>query len=317
MILTQARHETPTTDFLFQAALLAGLGRQARLVAQQAANGRFSPHSDRSCIDAGSTLLLALAAPGDRELRLVQRLADGEDGGQRWLHTQIGMTDDGRRTTDDESMNYGLRPSSSVLGQSSPIYQRQELTAVYLHNPAAAWQAAHTLSQTYATEAAFRRAHAVLGPRGRIFKCQQPLPETSEVSVTWQLDRQTTPAEALAAYGLRQGWTAVSAALTPLFGQPVSPRSRPWSISVALPEPDRVRVGTTAWARQPEEPGKHQRLAQTIEQFGGNGRFAEALYKLALTTHPPSLTTRIGRAVEVELWGEEVVGIEMYCCVGS
>ena len=167
MILTQARHETPTTDFLFQAALLTGLGRQARLVAQQAANGRFCPHADRSCIDAGSTLLLALAAPGDRELRLVQRLADGEDGGQRWLHTQIGMTDDGRRTTDDESMNYGLRPSSSVLGQSSPIYQRQELTAVYLRTPTAAWHAACTLSQITATEDAFRRAHAALGPRGR------------------------------------------------------------------------------------------------------------------------------------------------------
>ncbi|MCA9998135.1 MAG: hypothetical protein KDE56_20380 [Anaerolineales bacterium] len=286
--------KTAVSDFLFQAALLAGLGRQARLVAQQAANGRFCPHADRSCIDAGSTLLLAMAAPGERELRLVQRLADGTDGEQRWLHTQFGK--EGRR---------------------------RQVTAVYLHNPATAWQAAHTLSQTYATEAAFRRAHAVLGPRGRIFKCQQPLPETSEVSktsevsVTWQLDRQTTPAESLTTYGLPQAWTAVSAALTPLFGQSISPRSRPWSISVALPEPDRVRVGTTAWARQPEEPGKHQRLAQTIEQLGGNGRFAEALYKLALTTQPTSLTTRIGRAVEVELWRGEVAGIEMYCCVGS
>ncbi|MEZ4514275.1 MAG: hypothetical protein R3C62_20565 [Chloroflexota bacterium] len=365
MLLTQTKHETPpVTDFLFQAALLAGLGRQAGEVvrmAVQAANGRFANHPnhlDRSCIDAGSTLLLGLAAPGNRQLRLVQRLADGEDGGQRWLHTQFG-TDDRRPTTDDETINSCFRPPSSVLRQSSACSRTRQLTAVYLHNPAAAWNAALCLSQTHAAEDAFRRAHAVFGSRGRIFKCEQPLagqtedggrktegdpssalrrpsskpttnhrPPTTEDHpssvvrrpsswITWQLDRQTTPTDALTAYGLPQAWTAVSATLAPLFGQPLSPRSRPWSVSVSLAEPDRVRVGTTAWARQPEEPGKHQRLAQTVEQFGGNGRFAEALYKLALTTQPPSLTTRIGRAVEVELWRGEVVGMEMYCCIGD
>lgn len=48
MLLTQTKHETPpVTDFLFQAALLAGLGRQAGEVvrmAVQAANGRFANH---------------------------------------------------------------------------------------------------------------------------------------------------------------------------------------------------------------------------------------------------------------------------------
>jgi hypothetical protein len=41
-----------------------------------------------------------------------------------------------------------------------------------------------------------------------------------------------------------------------------------------------VRLGTTAWARAPEDRDKPARLARQIDRLGGDGSLAEAAYGL-------------------------------------
>jgi uncharacterized protein YuzE len=285
---------TTREELLFCAALLAGLGPQARSITKElcvAASDSLS--TGRTCIDAGSTLMFSLISPGRRSLRILSRSSDTgiEQSISRWLR-----------------MHYctGKSPQRWIIEAFSG--ERAE-----------AWQHALNLARTIGGETALRRRHAALGPLGRIFNISYELEKEAPCGwVTWQLDRHISPSKALVACGIEEVWPTVVQCLQRLFGRAFSQEIGPWSIAWTLDENNpRMRVGTSMWARILEDTAKRSRLLDTVEHLGGDRPFAEALYKLLESAHPTEYTTRIGRAVEVELSANGVLAIEFYLSVPS
>src|SRR5207245_1518790 len=117
----------------------------------------------RTCVDAGNTLMFALLAPGGRSLRVLSRLADDpeERGICRWLR-------------------------ASYTQQT----REQWFTETFIGEHALAWQHTTHFSQTVGGKRALQRLHAALGSRGRIFTLSSPLgcEDASRSWVSWQLD---------------------------------------------------------------------------------------------------------------------------------
>ena len=286
-------------ELLRNAALLAGLGEQARPVVDEirAAQDAGCDGAGRTCIDAGSPLMLALLAPGGRRLRVLARLFQASPPAVvPWL--RFHQLPDGRLER---------WRSDAYLGETAEAWQRALAAARLVPGG----------------EERLRHYHAALGPRGRIYSVSWSLGDSlgsgpPRASVSWQLDRTRPPAEALAACGMGEAWPAAAEVFASLLGQPITPRMGPWSLLLPLEDgAPRVRVGTTRWARSLEDEAKRRRLSTVFTRLGGDGRFAEALYKLIASSGPAGPVTRIGRAVELELAGSRPTALEAYLCPTS
>jgi hypothetical protein len=292
-LMSVSENAASPEELLRHAALLAGLGERARPAVDEI-RAAMAGEADggRTCIDAGSPLMIALLAPGGRGLRVLARLAPPAGAVAPWL--RFHQLPDGR-------------------------LERWRSDA-YLGETAEAWQRALAAARLVAGgEERLRRYHAALGPRGRIYSVSWSLGSgPPRASVSWQLDRTSPPAEALAACGVGEAWPAAAEVFASLLGQPITPRMGPWSLLLPLEDDaPRVRVGTTRWARSLEDEGKRRRLSTMFTRLGGDGRFAEALYKLVASSGPAGPATRIGRAVELELAGSRPVALEVYLCPTS
>jgi hypothetical protein len=278
--------ETAGTDTLRLAALLAGLGERATEAADRAAAGLAATAPDRSCIDGGNRLILSLLAPGRRGLRVQARQPDrpGEPGVLRW----------------------------SAIHQHPGAAAERWSTSVYLGEPAGAWRDARDAARRAGGEDRLGRFHATLGPNGRICTVTRSTDQgPGRAWVAWQLDRGVPPAVALAACGLQAAWQAVAEPLGWLLGLPAARSLGPWSLGVALHgDPGQVRVGTTAWARTPEDAAKRRRMVELVDRLGGDRRHAEALYKLLGLTGRGG--ARIGRAVEAEVAGGRLASVQLH-----
>jgi hypothetical protein len=287
-------------ELLQYLALFTGLGPEAgRVVAElhRSEAGAAAPRrpqlhgtlADRTCIDGGSEWMFSLLAPGSRALRVLSRTEPPSDGVSRWTRVHYRAGGGARR----------WRVES------------------YMGEPIAAWKRARTASRSVGGEDRLRRYHAVLGPRSRIYSVAWSLDaEVREATVSWQLDRNSIPAEALDALGLGRTWPVAAGLLQALLGYPVTSRTGPWSVLLPLhQESPRVRIGTTRWARSLEEPAKRRRFTSVVGSLGGDRRFAEGLYKLIESASPSRGFRTIGRAVEVEVLGDELVGVEFYLCL--
>lgn len=265
---------------LFHAALLSGLGARARgVLAPPVRTPADDPdgHPDghpalRSCIDAGSDTILSVRAPGGRGLRIIRRAPAGatESGAQRWLHEHHA---DGGATE---------RWRTTAFGARSPE----------------AWGLALESAGAHGVDDRLRRLHGGIGCHGRLLKVALRQGGNPEVWVSWQLDRRESVEAALRSVGLPDDVSTAHAVVERLVGRPLTSRSRPWSLSISLTDPTpRVRLGTTIWARLPDSSAKGRRLAAEVAAFGGDGRYAEALYKLLSAD---ARGASVGRAVEVE-----------------
>lgn len=282
----------PTADLLFQAGLLAGLGPQIKpLLTSQEVEPLSAPPLQKSCIAASNSLLLSIVAPGDRSLRIARRIP----GTHRWYRTDF-------------------RP-----GAASTAAPTSWLTEFFFDQTSLPWQTALTLAQSLHAEPQLRHYHSLLGANGRLLSCSHRADaEQSGGWVTWQLDRHCPPSEALAACGAEGTWAIAAQHFQTLLGRSVSRYCRPWSLAFELSSHQpRFRLGTTVWARQPESPDKHHRLAATVEQLGGDRCFAEALYKLVAAAQPIGLAHRVGRAAEIEFCGDQIVGMEFFLCAAT
>ncbi|MBC8159789.1 MAG: hypothetical protein H7Z42_01105, partial [Roseiflexaceae bacterium] len=185
------------------------------------------------------------------------------------------------------------------------------LVEVFSRPTAAAWARAQEVARQADCEAELRRRHTAIGLRGTIFSVAHAPDAPATGAITWQLDRHIAPRDVLQACGMVAAWPAASALLQELTGAPLFPRVGPWSLAWALGETGPcLRLGSSLWARTPEEPRKARAMAAAVARLGGDGRYAEGLYKLldsARTGHQ-----RIGRAVEIELRGAEIIGIEVF-----
>jgi len=280
--------DSPFHWLLLRAGLLAGLGSQAEPVAGELSAGRSNrDQSDerRTCVDAGWPLLFTVRSPGSRSLCVLLRESFSEGGTARWtrVHQQASKCE-------------------RQLIETFPPGSRE------------AWPRALDLASRLGAEDFFRRRHARLGLQGRLFSIACPMDDRGlGSSVTWHLDRSSSLVEALSACGAGNTWPAAAEVLQRLLGRLPSPKYGPWSITCDLCDPVRTRLGTTSWARGPEDDSKRRRFAATVQSLRGDGRFAEALYRL-LESRPHSEpgSARTGRAVEIEIANEKVASVECY-----
>lgn len=271
------------------ASLLCGLGPQTGEVTSGSDWGRTAPLAQgRTCIDAGSSLLLSVAAPGGRSLRAVSRL--------------------------------GLPSKDIVIWQrfhkraGEPVERWRSES--YLGEPADTWGRVESAARRVGGLERLRQAHSVLGPRGRIYNLSYGLGERLKATVSWQLDRFFRLDEALEQLGFKGAWGQAAGIWEDLLGFPASLRTGPWSVLIPLHDPGpRLRIGSTNWARRAEDVEKRRRLAALVEQLGGDGRYAEALYKLIEGAGRAGRRPAIGRAAEVEILGDQIVGAEFFLCV--
>jgi hypothetical protein len=275
------------TELVQYVALLAGLGSRSQQLVNQLASiceGQATT-SGRTCIDAGNTLMFSLYAPGERGLRVLLRQGPTVDGATPWLRVH--------------------QPAHGTIDYLH--------TETYIGEPPAAWQHTLAAAQLVGGEQRLLAYQAILGTHGRIYSSAWSVADSAPyASVSWQLDRRTALLPVLAACGIDHGWRLVSEHLQALFGQPPGTIG-PWSIQLTLHSAQPcIRIGTTRWARMIEHPTKRRRFSALVEQVGGDARFAEALYKLIESAAPNNLATRIGRAVELAVVGDQVTGIEFY-----
>lgn len=280
-----ATDEGAGQDLVFHAALLAGLGAKARTETRtlfaQVGSGRVA--GARTCIETGNALLVSVRAPGPRafEVHLLE-------------------------PADDE---WRLRWRSRRLGSWPPAPDLNEFL-VGPHDKG--WRYASAFADGEGAAGRLRHYHALLGPWGYIFGLSRSTARAGGPSwVMWKLDRHTRPARVLEELGLAAAWPSARALLGQLLGRPVTHRTRPWSLSVEL-DSGRVRLGTTAWALAAEDDAKHRRMADAFEALAGDGRFAQALYRLLRADDPGN--ARIGRAVELELDEHGVKAMELHLC---
>ena len=261
---------------LYHAALLAGLGPHARAASEPPATPS-GPGAARTCVDGGGRLMFALDAPGARALHTLRRTDDGAAPGVcRWLAE--------RRMPRGETERRAI--------------------ATFPGDDTAAWACALDAAAAVDGIARLRRAHAALGPQARVFGVERTL-GAPESWVIWQLDRRADVSRALAASGAPESWAPLAELLARLTGRAPTRTGGPWSIARPLHADGPLSVGTTLWARVPEGHLKRRALAEAVEALGGDGRHAEALYRLLEQAAP---ARRIGRAVEVTLAGPHMLG---------
>ncbi len=275
-------------DLLFRAALLAGLGSRARSIVTTLDTAQIDRASQRTCIDAGNPLLLSVKATEQRSLRIFRQspTATPDSNFPRWIGTHYA-------------------PNGTTA---------HSITDTFFRNQTAAWE--HTLAFSKSADrlAQFHHYHAILGLKGRIFQTSYESNSSESHWVTWQLDRAISPAAAIAACNCAASLDAIQR-LQDLFGRSILPRSSAWSLSCNLDASNpHLKLGTTLWARLPEASRKHHSMAAIVAQMGGDSRFSEALYKL-LDSARFNHSTRIGRAVEVELLGDRAIDLEFYLSV--
>ena len=280
--------ESGLRDFLYTAALLAHLGPEARAAAAEIA-AAIEPAGEpgRTCIDAGGRLMLSVAAPGGRSLRVLARCSTDAPGVMRW------------------------RRWYRQAGASPELW----ISEAYGATPAA-FERASIAASRIGAGARLRRMQEILGLRARIYSVSWRTDGRDGATVSWQLDRSYRPQDALAALGFGTAWSAVPPVWQELLGFTPGPRSGPWSILLPLhgDEP-RVRVGSTNWALKPEEPDKRRRLVRLIDRLGGDARYADAMYKLMESAVPPECRRAVGRAAEIDIVEGTVTGAEFYLCL--
>lgn len=270
-------------SLLFHSALLSGTGADAQTIANQLYDDCVASDTARTCIDGGSRLMFSLVTPGPREMRVLTRQGS-ECGGAvtRWLRSNVGAAETARSITFSGEVE-------------------------------TAWSETLTIAQMLGLEQRLRAFHAVLGPLSRIYTVMYT---AHNARVGWQIDRGWGVDKVLANMGLPGLWHQATELLRPLFLFTPSPTLGPWSIAHELAAGEEtVRIGTSAWARVTEDAGKIQRLAALIGQLGGDGRYAEALYKLVASASPAH--ARIGRALEIEFRQGQLTGMEFYLSLGE
>src|SRR5579859_4980810 len=291
-MIENPKKEGTKESLIYYTALLAGLGARVQSLVDELPIDNHQLNSvSRTCIDAGNTLMFSLLAPAGRSLRLLSRLPDSieEPGVNLWMRTYV--TEQG--------------PAERWM------------TRTFMGESALAWQHALRVAQSVGGEETFRRLHGILGPRGRIYDITASQDSnTPRGWVGWQMDRRSSPEEALTACGVPGTWRAAVPLFEQVLGHSVHQRYGPWSISWTLDsEQPFLRIGTTGWARIREDEAKRKRLVSTVTSMGGDGRFAEALYKLIDADRPPHLPSRIGRAIEIEFIDDQLHAVEFYLCV--
>jgi hypothetical protein len=269
---------------LHQLALLAGLGPRASDVLGSLA-APLPGAEGRTCIDAGAPAVLALRAPGRRRFDVHIRDRTSAANEHRWTGVR----------TDPEGPDQRFR------------------RWLFTDRAGRAAELATSAADHLGAGDRIRAIHRSLGPLGRIWSLTV---DASTVEVSWQLDRDVPPEVALRAFGNPDAWPLAASVIDDVVDGGPRTGPGPWSVGVLLTgsPPTTVRVGTTRWARLPDDDDKVARLAAVVDRHGGDASFATAAYRLLLaasrgTGHPA------GRAVEVDVSAGHVLAAHAYLTV--
>ena len=237
--------------------------------------------------------MFSLHSGRPHELGIIRRLSGGSPGIQPWLRTHYRRAAHGVETDEWRSC----------------IFSRENRTQLEIVLGCAVESGEGPL---------FRQVHAELGKLGRFLYAMQPsTPDRLPAWIGWQLDRHVSPATALSALGWGSVWPDARVRMEEFLGTTLTRWSRPWSIAVALGAKGMLmRVGSTIWARQPEDRAKRRRLVECMAETDDHKKACESLYKLLL---PQSIEpfTRVGRAVELEFRDGRSEGITVLLRAGG
>ncbi|MEL6940314.1 MAG: hypothetical protein AAFO84_14090 [Cyanobacteria bacterium J06598_1] len=318
-LTTRPLSTQPLTELLFQAGLLAGLGPRADLLASTAGLINAPEKASitgrqKSCISAGNSLILSLRAPGSRCLRIAQQIEDT----QRWIHTHYSPSPALNNRPERWLTEFFLAKPPVSNAASPNGLSSSTIPSDTGPNSYAPWAKALSFARTLNAETRAQQYHKKLGCRSHLLSFSQRLDSNPGGWITWRLNKHYSPAAALADCEASWAWPVAAQHFQTLLGRSISKYCRPWSLAVNISDSQpRFRLGTTVWARQPESTEKHRRLADTVEQMGGDSRFSEALYKLIAAPHPAGITSRIGRAAEIEFYDGQAVSMEFFLCVAT
>lgn len=146
-----------------------------------------------------------------------------------------------------------------------------------------------------------RGLHRVLGAQAWLYRIDAD--DGAEPWFAYQLPRHADVAEVFARLDLANAWRTVAEVWAGVLGRALPPRSRPWSLALqgdgdGAPA---LRVASSLWALAPETPDKSDRLARVVDELGGDGCFAQALYKLLASDPVAASSQVVGAAIEIGL----------------
>lgn len=285
---------------LFRAALLCGLGAQARALAQRLA--AITLHGDgRSCLDAGSPVQLTLEAPGPARLRVGVRL-----GAPLSPLRLAGLVQDDAARRLVSALAALPEPAHAHLGTWLFWSAERQSVFVDLRDPSPA--------------DALARLLPLLGPRQRtrleqqrrsagsarpwVLRLRAEATGSIGLELHWLLARHDDP-ERWVDTLLPGAWPRVLDVYGCLLQRPRA--AGRWVVAASLDddaddERASLRVGNSGWSLVAEDERKHRAVGELIGALGGARDHAEAMWSLCRGAAAGAW--RVGRACEVAIHHE-------------
>ena len=285
-------------DTLFRAALLCGYGAQAKDLAARMASVCHEGDG-RSCVEAGTPLLITVEAPGEAQLRVGLRLGET-------LHKAAleALTPEPRAAALANA--FAALPASQHTGLGYWIFWSLGRQAVFvdLRDPE--------------PDRALERARLVLVPseQARLNRVLSSATAGRPWGLSIEFDRNnrrithlywftSKPASAASLVDafVPGGWRQVLEVLSHLLSLPG--QSGRWLLAIPLEsteEENCLWVGNSAWGLVPEDDRKHRAIAQLMMRYGGPRDFAEALWSFCQGASESGW--RVGRSCEAGVRAE-------------
>lgn len=286
-------------ETLYLAALLAGEGPRASALADEAC-GWMAATRGRSCVEAGTTLQLRVDTGPLQKLRYAVPVADS------------------RALLTGDSGSAGARLQQALEDVRAAAGAAKGPLGTWLMRAGATWSAYVDLRCQSPRAAALRLA-PLLDDEGKtnleralvLLEVGEPWLARIEahsqglrrVHLGWRLFRERDPEAAVRRWQPEASFSAIKPVLQTLLGGPLSPRQQPWLIWIPLDSesPPGLRLGSSLWARRPDDERKRTAIRSTFHQLGGDASHAEAMLSLLSGRVPKGNRWVVARALDVSV----------------
>jgi hypothetical protein len=291
-------------ELLWRAALLAGHGRQARMLAHDLALiARVG--QGRSCLDGGSSVQLTVDAPGNSALRIGVRLSHDVN-----VAALAALTSRVRAEQFSDALQQLQPDHAASLGGWLFWSTSQQSLYVDLRDPdprEAEWRLRSYLNAPALAELDKLDA---LNASARLWAVRIDADERrrTQVHVHWLLHRHASIA-AVAETLAPGSWPRARPVFNELLRHP-SITGR-WTVSMPLSDASArpISFGNSGWSIVSEDDAKHRAIGRVMSQLAGPRDYAEALW--CICRSGTSERWRVGRACEVSV-SEDDVGARLY-----
>jgi hypothetical protein len=291
-------------ELVRDAALLCGLGRRARTLAEQvAATFSAGPAEALSCLGGDSPVQFTVDLPHVPGLRFGLLLPAGEALEHAlavWMPAHaaaalVTLSSRARGVVAPDADRVGDWLFVAVGARGEPAL------SLHLELPnrqTTAWVRGLGerlgLREVHLPDALF--AHA----RPAALRLKLHAGGLDRAYLHWLLHHRREPGAVLGAAGL-SGWDQVEPLFAELLGRRVRMQSRRWLVSTALDAttPPALRLGTSGWVLLPEGPDKQRALYELTLRHGGDLDAVQTLHSLCRGTIGDRAAWRVGRAIEL------------------